>query len=87
MKYKPLTGGELDLNHLLSCQKPHGNEPLAALAWCKPSERVHSSGELAQAEETPVLRQSSPALLATAQAQNAKRVKVQDKPRKNAIQV
>lgn len=87
MKYKPLTDGDLDLNHLLSCQKPHSSEPLAVLAWCKPSERAHSSSELAQAEETPVLRQTSPVLLATAQAQNAERVKVQGKPGKNPIQV
>lgn len=87
MKHKPLTDGDLDLNHLLSCQNPHSSEPLAVLAWCKPSERAHSSSELVQGEEIPVLRQSSPVLLATAQAQNAERVKVQGKPRKNSIQV
>lgn len=73
MKYKLLTDGDLDINHLLSCQNPHSSEPLAVLAWCKPSERAHSSSELAQAEETPVLRQSSPVLLATAQAQNVQK--------------
>lgn len=86
MIYKALADGDLDLNHLLSHQKPHSSEPLALQAWCKPAERAHSSSELAQAEETPVHRQLSPVLLATAQAQNAKRVKVQDKPRKNPIQ-
>lgn len=69
----------------------HVKNHIAMNPWlCWPGanhQREHSSRELAQAEDTPVLRQSAPALLATAQAQNAKRVKVQDKPRKNPIQV
>lgn len=84
-KYKPLTDGELDLNSLLSCQKSHSNEPLAVLAWCKPVEIMHGSSEVTQAAETPVLRQSFPALLASVQTQNAKRDNMQDKPKKNPI--
>jgi len=84
-KYKLQTDGELDLNSLLSCQKPHSNEPLAVLAWCKLAEIMHGSSEVTQAADTPVLRQSFPPLLASVQTQKAKRDKVQDKPKKNPI--
>lgn len=84
-KYKLLTDGKLDLNNLLSCQKPHSSETLAVLAWCKPAELMHGSSEVTEAAETPVLRQSFPALLASVQTQNAKRDKLQDKPKKNPI--
>lgn len=84
-KYKRLTDGELDLNSALSCQKPHSNEPLAVLGWCKPAEIMHGSSEVTQAADTPVLRQPFPALLASVETQNAKRHKVQDKPKKNPI--